>query len=101
MKIEEFMKAHKHDFVDCGYTVYNDRWPQCWFKLYPQQIEKYKRLDKKTILFKCEHQANIENFPNAGIIDTTRIQLNPSTSVLSIEGSFAVTEKFINYFLNA
>lgn len=97
--MEEFMKAHKCDFIDCGYTVYPDRWPQCWFKLYPQQIANLERLDLKTLKLQWELQANEENFPNAGIIDTTHIYFDRSTSILVIDGSFAVTEKFINYLL--
>lgn len=97
--MEEFMKAHKCDFIDCGYTVYIDRWPLCWFKLYPQQTAKLQQLDIKTLLYQCEIQANEENYPNSGIINTTRIDFNRSTSILKISGSFAVTEKFINYLL--
>lgn len=100
IEMEEYMKAHKHDFINCGYTVYGDRWPQCRFTLDKKQVDLYQKLDVPELIAKCELKANDENRPNAGIIGTTRVHLNPMTSELVINGSFAVTEIFINHFLS-
>lgn len=99
-EMEQFMRSLKGKVDHCEYTVYCDRWPQCRFTLNNQQVALFTTIDVKTIIMNCENDANRENQPNAGIIGTTDIQFVPSTSELVINGSFAVTQKFITYFLN-
>ena len=99
-EMEQFMRSLKGKVDDCGYTIYGDRWPQCRFTLNEQQVELFRSIDVKTIIMKCENAANQEYQPNAGIIGTTDVQFDTSTSQLVINGSFAVTKKFITYFLS-
>ena len=99
-EMEQFMRSLKGQIDDCGYTVYIDRWPQCRFTLNERQIELLKAIDVKRIVMQCEYAANQEYWPNAGIIGTTDVQFFPATAQLVINGSFAVTKKFITYFLS-
>lgn len=101
--MDAFIQNIKPNFIDCGYELTKD-WPRCWFKLTSYQTAVYKRLEAQKeiqkLIFQCEFAANEKYRLNAGIMGATHIGFDRSTSTLVIDGSFAVTELFINYFLS-
>lgn len=94
----------KNRITPIKYVVYIDDWPVFYFKLNEFQARKYRELEKdnsfKKILSSCEHVANMENQPNAGILNSTQYQFEESSNVLELKGSFAVIEKIINIFIS-
>ena len=100
-EMREYMESLKDDFEDCGYTLYIDKFPRCYFKLSDEQAKKYKEDIKKidNMLVHSEFEANLENQPNAGIIGTTRKEFYSENNKLVISGSFAVTKIFITKFI--
>lgn len=84
------------------YTIYIDRWPECRIKLQDKHFEylyKMNKLDFKELIFKLECAANEMNFPNAGIIGTTKIKFDSFNQVITINGSFAVTENLLLWLI--
>lgn len=101
-EMREFMEGLKDDFKDCGYTIYIDKWPKCVFKLSDRQARVFLGIGDnklKEMILKLEFIADEENRPNAGIIGTTKIEFYNTDYELVINGSFAVTELFIQEFL--
>lgn len=95
-----FMESLKDSFGDCGYTLYIDKWPKCYFKLSERQVRIYSSISDNKLaqmIYRCEIEANSKNQPNAGIIGTTQVALYDNELV--IIGSFAVAELFIPEFL--
>lgn len=102
--VELFMISIERDILEWDYTVYIDKWPECRFKLTPQQAEFLDQLNQaklKQIISNYENVANLEYQPNGGILDTTKVKFDPLTSKLIINGSFGVVEKFMQYLINA
>lgn len=81
----------KYQFIKTTYTLYSDSWPQLEIILTNDQIYKFKSMyDLKSLISHCEIVANEKYFPNAGIIGSTKIDVNENTLV--IKGSEGVIE---------
>ena len=81
----------KYQFIKTNYTLYSDSWPKIEITLTNDQISKFNSMyDLKSLISRCEIVANEKNFPNAGIIGSTKIDTNGST--LIIKGSETVIE---------
>ncbi len=100
--MEQFFINIDDKILGWKYTVYIDKWPECIVRLTKQQFSFCNMLDKsefQKIIKTFELQANAENIPNAGIIDTTQVRLDPIKETIIINASFAVTEKLILWII--
>lgn len=87
---------NKYNFNRGEYTVYSDQWPLLKLKLNQQQFNRISKIinNKDAIITKCEIQANNIHPINAGIINTTTLNLDGDK--LIIKGSETVIRLILN-----
>lgn len=91
-------------YIKCeGYSISSTGWPEFRYILDDHQVERYVRMDAsgeiRNKLIEFEMWANLEYTPNCGILDTSRVDLIEKKKLLTISASFAVTKKFIEWFV--
>ena len=81
-------------FLDAKREIYSDDWPKVNLTLTDKQVKKYKQVDMKILVSKCEATANNIHQPNKGIIRSTNYYFK-SPNQLCIQGSLTVLEMII------
>lgn len=98
--MELFMISLEPDIVGWRYVLRIFEWPEYYFDLTDLQVDFLHKLGDvnfRGIIAKFEGIANERNFPNAGIIGSTRYSL--AGNRLRLEGSFAVIEMLLPWII--